>query len=300
MDLKELRKPARAQSMTNSLLILDGAMGTELTRRGLDTQLPLWSAKALFEAPEIVTQIHKDYVAAGATVLTANTFRTNSRALRKAHLESRARELTFQAVALARQAAKSGSYVKVAGSLAPVEDCYQPDLVPSQNELLVEHNEMARNLADAGCDLILVETMNTIREAVAGCSAAMDTGLPFWISFTLDQQNNLISGESLASAVQAVLPMSPQAVLVNCIPVAQVAEALTKLKFGLGDTALRFGAYGNVGHVDDKVGWTLTNAVSSSMYAEAAQGWREIGASIIGGCCGTSPDHIAELARFFR
>ncbi|MCW1967901.1 MAG: homocysteine S-methyltransferase family protein [Anaerolineae bacterium] len=281
------------------MIILDGAMGTELTRRGIDTHLPLWSAKALMDAPNVVAQIHADYVAAGAQVLTANTFRTNVRALGKANLAHRARELTFTAVALAQQAASAGNGVRVAGSLAPVEDCYSPDLVPSEAELDAEHGELARNLADAGCNFILVETMNTVREAVAGCKAALATGLPFWVSFTLDAQNNLISGERIAEAVQAVLPLRPQAVLVNCVPVAQIADALTKLRAGLGNTALPFGGYGNVGHVDDEVGWTLTHAVSPVAYAEAAHGWRELGASIIGGCCGTLPAHIAALAGRF-
>lgn len=281
------------------MIILDGAMGTELTRRGVDTHLPLWSAKALMDAPDVVTQIHADYVAAGAHVLTANTFRTNVRALGKANLAHRARDLTFAAVALARQAALAGNGVQVAGSLAPVEDCYSPDLVPSEAELDAEHGELARNLADAGCDFILVETMNTVREAVAGCKAALATGLPFWVSFTLDAQNNLISGERIAEAVQAILPLRPQAVLVNCVPVAQIADALTKLRAGLGNTALPFGGYGNVGHVDDEVGWTLTHAVSPAAYAEAAHGWHTLGASIIGGCCGTLPEHIAALAGRF-
>lgn len=282
-----------------NFLILDGAMGTELTRRGVDTHLPLWSAKALMDAPDVVAQIHADYVTAGAQVLTSNTFRTNVRALGKANLGHRARELTFTAVALARQAAQAGANVKVAGSLAPVEDCYSPDLVPSEAELDAEHGELARNLADAGCDFILVETMNTIREAVAGAKAAAAIGLPFWVSFTLDSQNNLVSGESISAAVQAILPLQPQAMLVNCIPVAQISGALGLLRAALDGSNIPFGAYGNVGHVDDEVGWTLTHAVSPAAYAEAAQDWQRLGASIIGGCCGTLPAHIAQLAKRF-
>ena len=282
-----------------NLIIFDGAMGTELTRRRVDTHLPLWSAKALIDAPDVVAQIHSDYVAAGAQVLTSNTFRTNVRALSKANLGHRARELTFTAVALARQAAQAGANVKVAGSLAPVEDCYSPNLVPSEAELDAEHGELACNLADAGCDFILVETMNTIREAVAGAKAAATTGLPFWVSFTLDVHNNLVSGESIDDAVRAILPLKPQAMLVNCIPVAQVSGALGLLRAALDGSNIPFGAYGNVGHVDDEVGWTLTHAVSPAAYAEAAQDWQNLGASIIGGCCGTLPAHIAQLSKRF-
>jgi S-methylmethionine-dependent homocysteine/selenocysteine methylase len=296
------------------LIILDGAMGTELTRRGINTTLPLWSARALMDAPEVVAQIHRDYLVAGAQVLTANTFRTNVRTMQRAGMADGGRELTHKAVQLARKvmgewglrpelvegleiAADSPipnpQSLLVAGSMAPVEDCYSPELVPSDDDLRAEHGALARNLADAGCDLILVETMNTIREAVIAAQSAARTGLPLWVSFTLNERNDLLSGETLADAVQAVLPYQPRAMLVNCIPVAQVAGALAKLRDA---TDLRIGAYGNVGHVDDAVGWTLTHAVSPAAYAEAAREWQALGATIIGGCCGTMPAHIAALA----
>ena len=233
-------------------IILDGAMGTELTRRGVDTTLPLWSAIALDVAPEVVEQIHLDYLNAGAQVITTNTFRTNVRALAKAGIAHRARELTFNAVDLARSAIEKvrkaeseivsaslpfslshSLHFSVAGSIAPVEDCYEPDLVPSEDELLAEHAVLARNLADAGVDLILVETMNTIREAVAAAGAAHATGKPLWVSFTLGANNRLLSGEMLQDAVNAVMPFAPQAMLVNCIPVAQITSALTTLKSGV-------------------------------------------------------------------
>ncbi len=275
---------------------LDGAMGTELTRRGVDTALPLWSAIALDSAPDTVRRIHADYADAGAEVLTANTFRTNLRALDKAGIAHRAGELTRRAVALAREAA--GGRARVAGSIAPVEDCYSPGLVPGEAELAREHGELAATLAAAGVDLILVETMNTVREAVAACRAARATGKPLWVSFTLAPDNTLLSGETLEAAVAGVTPFTPEAVLVNCIPVAQCESALARLKGALADAGqgqIAFGVYGNVGHVDDAVGWTLTDAVTPAAYAQAATRWRALGARIIGGCCGTTPAHIAAL-----
>ncbi|GIW82748.1 MAG: homocysteine S-methyltransferase [Gemmatales bacterium] len=296
----------RKEVATSRLLLLDGATGTELMRRGVDTGLPLWSAKALIEAPETVFAIHKDYVAAGAAIITANTFRTHRRSLAKAGLGFQARELTRLAVSLARQACEeSGAYV--AGSLAPLEDCYRPDLVPTDQELRQEHREMAHNLADAGVDLILVETMNTIREAVAAVSAANATGVPVVVSFVCKGATSpedhadwhsaaLFSGESLAEAVQAVAVGQPVAILLNCIPVRSVEPRLQSLA---SLTEKPIGAYANVGHVDEKIGWTLTNAVTPEEYAAAARKWYERGASIIGGCCGTTPEHIAALHRTF-
>ena len=274
--------------------LLDGALGTELTRRGCDTRLPLWSARALMDAPEIVRRIHADYAAAGAEVLTANTFRTNTRALARAGLPGQVDALTRVAVGLAREGAAGRA--RVAGSMAPVEDCYSPDLVPDDAALAREHTALANALAEAGCDLILVETMNMVREATIAAEAAARTGLPFWVSFTLGGDDRLLSGETLAEAVRAVLPLEPQAMLINCIPVAQVSSALRALRLAAGDDRLRIGAYANVGHVDDEVGWTLTDAVSPAAYATAAREWLALGASLIGGCCGTTPAHIAALS----
>jgi S-methylmethionine-dependent homocysteine/selenocysteine methylase len=293
---------SRAFEQPGELIVLDGAMGTELTRRGVDTSLPLWSAIALDSAPDIVRQIHADYIAAGAHVITTNTFRTNTRALAKAGIESRAAELTRRAVDLAHAAISESRTpgVRVAGSLAPVEDCYTPDLVPEPAALAREHGELARNLAAAGVDLFLVETMNTIREAEAAVAAAAAHGVdkPIWVSFTLAPDDMLLSGETLRDAVGAIARYEPEAVLVNCIPVAQIDGALTRLKAALASAGLdaRFGAYGNVGHVDDVVGWTLTHAVSPEDYAVQARGWRALGATIIGGCCGTGPAHVAAVA----
>ncbi len=283
-----------------AITILDGAMGTELDRRSMDTGLPLWSANALLAAPDVVKQIHLDYLRAGAHVITANTFRTNLRTLAQAGLAGRSRELTLLAVDLARQAvaefraAHPATHPLIAGSMAPVEDCYSPWLVPNDAELEAEHGELARHLADAGCDLLLIETMNTAREAAVAARAAAATGLPVWISFTLNPRNDLLGGDSLRDAVQAVLRVKPAALLVNCIPVAQTFEAVLALRHAVGSAPVRLGAYANAGHVEE-AGWSMTHGVTPEAYAQAAMSWLAAGASIVGGCCGTTPAHIAQL-----
>ncbi len=285
-------------------LILDGALGTELARRGVDTGLPLWSANALLSAPDTVRQIHSDYLCAGAQVITADTFRTNTRTLLRSGLHDRMRELSCRAVELAREAmtvlapphgASPGEPTWVAGSIAPVEDCYCPWLVPQdEGVLLAEHTELANLLAGAGCDLLLVETMNTAREAAAATRAAAQTGLPVWVSFVLGPDNRLLGGETLAEAARGVLAYGPQAVLVNCIPVAQAGAALSELRRAVGPE-VTIGAYANAGHVEAQ-GWTMEHGVSPAGYAGAAREWAAAGAGIIGGCCGTTPDHIRAVA----
>ena len=146
----------------------------------------MWSARALIEAPDVLHAIHADYIAAGADIITTNTFRTHRRTLARAGLGERTRELTQLAVQIAREAAQQADReVFVAGSMSPLEDCYSPQLVPPDDELWIEHAEMARDLAQAGCDVLLVETMNTIREAVIAARCAAATGLPVCVSFVV-------------------------------------------------------------------------------------------------------------------
>ena len=291
----ERLQPVRQSS---NVMILDGAMGTELARRGVDTGLPLWSASALLYAPDVVRQIHLDYLRAGSQIITTDTFRVNVRTLARAGLRQRMRELTFSAVELARQAvsATGRGDVRIAGSMAPVEDCYSPGLVSlDEGVLLSEHTALAQLLAEAGCDVLLLETMNTVREAAAAARAASQTGLPVWVSLMLGADNRLLSGESLGDAVASVMPYQPQAVLLNCLPVAQVAGALALLKDALhAHDAISLGVYANAGHVGAD-GWSMEGGVTPQEYADAAAAWRAAGATIIGGCCGTTPDHIGAV-----
>ncbi len=290
-------------------MLLDGATGTELQRRGVDTGLPLWSARALLEAPQVLRAIHTDYVAAGADILTTNTFRTHRRTLERAGLESRARELTQLAVQIAREAAcTTDQPVYLAGSMSPLEDCYSPQLVPSDDELRREHAEMARDLADAGCEVLLVETMNTIREAAIAAQCARETGLPVCVSFVVGPGGRppdqitaergisdrvlLLSGETIEEAVKAVQPIEPAVILINCVPLAYIDQALVELRAAHSGS---IGLYANVGHADEATGWTLTDDVLPEAYARHARRWLEQGARLIGGCCGTTPAHIAAL-----
>jgi S-methylmethionine-dependent homocysteine/selenocysteine methylase len=274
------------------LLLLDGATGTELNRRGVDTGLPLWSANALTTDTglNVLRQVHLDYLNAGADILTTNTFRTNRRVLAgKGHS---ARELTMRAVVTAHEAvAEFGNPAQVAGSLSTLEDCYFPDLVPSNDECLAEHSERIHHLVEGGVDLLLIETMNSIREAVIAAKIATRTGLPTWVCFVCDDQGRILSGESLAHAADLLLPLGVKALGVNCMPAHSLAKPLTELRSICGP-GFPLVAYGNIGHVDDEQGWINTDAVNPDSYFQHAQTWP---AQIIGGCCGSTPEHIRKL-----
>jgi S-methylmethionine-dependent homocysteine/selenocysteine methylase len=302
----------RTRLAAGQVLVLDGATGTELQRRGVDTALPLWSARALIEAPAVLRAIHAAYVAAGADIITTNTFRTHRRTLTRAGIGARARELTALAVQIAREAAQADRTVFVAGSMSPLEDCYAPHRVPPNADLQVEHAEMAQQLAEAGCDVLLVETMNTIREAVIAAQCATATGLPVCVSFVVgpggrppdqidpigqDEPLTLLSSESLAEAVAALRLIDPAVIMINCVPLAFCDRALAELRALCSGS---IGLYANVGHADDAVGWTLTDDVQPAAYAQHARRWCDQGAIIVGGCCGTTPEYITALSDMVR
>jgi len=277
-------------------LILDGATGTELNRRGVDTGLPLWSANALMNDRDarILQQIHEDYLRAGADIITTNTFRTHRRALAPSGNADRALELTRRAVDIVRAAiAKIPSDKErfVAGSISTLEDCYRPDLVPPDDELRAEHSERIHHLLECGVDLILIETINTIREAVIMEELATITSMPVVVSFVCDREGKILSGETLTDAASQLLPLGICAIGVNCGPTPNLAKPLAELQAACGKDFPLI-AYGNIGYADEKVGWVNTDLENPKAYCELASYWP---AKIVGGCCGTTPEHIAQL-----
>jgi S-methylmethionine-dependent homocysteine/selenocysteine methylase len=284
-----------AQLARKPLVMLDGAMGTELHRHGVDLSLPLWSANALIRAPHLVRNIHFWYLHAGADVITANTFRTNIRALDAAGLGARWEELNLKAVEFAfeaRERYRAARPVTVAASIAPVEDCYCPHLAPSDAALEDEHGRQAELLALMGAELLLAETMNSAREAAAAARACAATGREFAVSFVCDAEGALLSGEPLRDAVDAVRPHGPVAMLVNCVSARDMHVPLALL---LETAAMPAGCYANVGPpLAD--GMRMRHDVASGAHADAAARWAAMGARIIGGCCGTTPELLAHIA----
>ncbi len=278
-------------------VIFPGAMGTELQRRGYETALPLWSAAANLDAPDLVEQIHGDYFAAGADVAITNTFRTTPRAFRKVGRESEARGALGKSVSIALQSKKNaGREVFVGGSFAPLEDCYRPDLVPNEKELRDEHGLHAAWLAELGVDFLLPETINAGLEGQIMAEAASATGLPFVISFVVGSDARLLDGTPLAEAVEKTDLPGRAGVSLNCRPVDTVDEAFRKLSSAYEGV---IGLYPNgVGHAHDGLGWCFEDHDHEIQdFTASALEWKNAGAKIIGGCCGTTPAYIRALHR---
>lgn len=282
-------------------LVIDGATGTELERRGVDISLPLWSARALLEAPDVLLAVHRDYLAAGARAVTTATFRTHRRSLDKAGLGERAADLTRQAVAIARAACdERAAGGLVLGSVAPLEDCYRPDLAPPEAECRREHAEMIGTLVEAGVDLVLIETMNNLAEAAAAVEAARRLAPGRWIaSFCTrgDPPGVLLGGEPLRPLLDEL--HDARAVGCNCVAAPAMEAEVRFLRQAL-PPAVGVAAYANIGYADLDGNWVTTDAVAPPRYAEYARQWFAAGATIIGGCCGTTPATIQAVAEALK
>jgi homocysteine S-methyltransferase len=299
--LKELLETGRT-------IILDGAMGTELQARGLSVKLPLWSAGPLHTKPDTVRHIHIDYIDTGADIITANTFRTQKRTFEKANFSeggndfaATARQYTMDAVDLAKDAvmiAAEENEVLVAGCIAPLEDSYRPDLTPDTDVLCSEHYEHMKNLADAGVDIFIAETLTTIREISAVLNQMHRFELDCILSITPRNEKELFSGEPISEALSIINKYSPDILSVNCIHPSLVELVLTYIRTL---TDLPLGAYANIGDPNykgdpnHKEGDPLRKTVSPDEYLKYAQRWKSMGVRMIGGCCGTNPMYIRKL-----
>ena len=281
-------------------MLLDGAMGTEVQRRGVRTALPLWSASALMTHPEVIEQIHRDYIDAGADIITTNTFRTNRRALSLAHQGNKVGEYNRIACELAKVARESSSRkdVAIGGCIAPLEDCYEPDRVPDDAALAKEHAELANLLAKNGVDFIFAETMNCIREATAVLCAGKKIGLPVAVSFLCRDGEHILSGEKIIDAIDACAEFDPFVICANCRPLQTIDKCISTF---LENSTIPIGVYANgLGHPHDDQGWLFEGGDAVEEYIAHAKKWLEQGVQLIGGCCGTTPKYIALLSETLR
>lgn len=277
-------------------------MGNELLTRRSDLVSGLWSAQYLIDAPELVKEVHLEYINSGADLIITNTYSTIPSYLSKKNAEDKMPELIRLAGKLAREAVKdSKKKVMVAGSLPPLEESYRPDLVIEAGEAVPIYETLIKELTPY-VDIFICETMSSIEEMQHAMQALknLDNEKPVWISWSLkeDKKNQLRSGETIEDALNASAEIKPEAYLFNCTDPYAITEGIKELK---KLTQKPIGGYPNVFNVPD--GWTLDNDVQVSVrdlsiakFLEFAIEWRKLGATIIGGCCGIGPKFIKAVA----
>jgi S-methylmethionine-dependent homocysteine/selenocysteine methylase len=285
-----------ARLAAGGVVLLDGATGTELQRRGVPMHGGAWSATAVLTHPEVVRAVHGDHARAGADVITANTFAAGRLFLDRSGLGGRTSEINRLAVDLARQAAAAaGRPVAVAGSI----NLWDPP--PREAEVRASLVEQAGLLAEAGVDLLLLEMMERVEDGVLALEAARGTGLPVWMGCSVraaaDGSVALRGrGEPLAAALEAWLPLGAAAYLVMHSLPGEIAPALRVLGERWRGPS---GAYAHMGEFT-MPHWRWVDMKSPEEYADVAEGWVATGARIVGGCCGLGPEYTAALARRFR
>jgi homocysteine S-methyltransferase len=292
----------RSRFKKENIVIMDGGLGTEILRRGYNTSLPLWSAEILITNPQIVKEIHKDYINAGAEIIITDTFRTTRRSFYKKNIHGRkAKELTILACDLACQAikeTKSKNKVLIAGSVAPLEDCYSPESTPSEKDLEIEHLAYARDLKEGGVDFLLIETMITLRELRYALKAAQKINMPVAVSFCCNEKLQLLGGEKLKDIVLEIGKYKPLFIGVNCVS-REIAEKTVKYLHTLTKLPICVYAQGD-GIPNKDEGWKFYKDKNLDLYMDSARRWVRDGATIIGGCCGTTPLYIQNLTKEFK
>ena len=284
---------------------MDGATGSELQRRGVDLskgakrgELGVWSASANVDAPDVVRGVHEEYYSAGVDLVTSNSFWTSRPKLAVIGEEARWEEYTRAAGELAvsvRDSVSPCSYV--AGGIAPPG---------GDGDLRAEFEDQARVLADAGVDLMLPEYVASIEEAVISVEACATSGLPVFLGIChISDEGSMRSGESLTALAAALRGRPVDAVLLMCSTPEAISASLLWVEPKLRDAfECAVGAYANIGYrvnpdFDESSGlaWHVfkDEPYPPARYAEFAADWKEKGASIIGGCCATTPAHVEAI-----
>ena len=286
-------------------LLLDGGMGRELRFRGVDVPATIWSAGSLLTDPDVVRQIHIDYITAGADIITTNTYGVIRVDLAKIGIEGRFAELTTLACRLALEARDlAGKETAIAGSLPPLRGSFRPDLVGPIEEIEWLYAEQAKLMAPH-IDFFLCETMSSAVEGRAAARAACRTGKPVWVAWTLheDRSGNLRSGESISDALAALKGLPVSGFLANCCAPESVTDAVPRL---VTSGTEWIGGYANTftpipqdwtlgGEKETDGLLTLRSDLSPERYAAHVADWVAAGATVVGGCCGTRPAHTSTM-----
>ena len=293
-----------------NVTLLDAGMGKTLSMKGVDIPPTIWSANALIVAPEVVKEVHKENIAAGANIITTNSYGIIRGDLAKEGLEDKYLELNQIAGNLAEQSvADTNAQVLIAGSLPPQNGSYRPDRVLDEAIIRPLYEEQVEIL-NSYVDLFICETMSTIAEARTACEAALQSSRPVIVGLTLhDQQKSCLrSGESLADAIAILEKLDIAGIVANCCLPERISDAMPDLV----KASVNFkGGYANA-FTQVPSGWLLDGDketdgrlglredLSPARYSEFVHDWIDNGANFVGGCCGTTAQHTAAINNFLN
>ena len=288
--------------MTHQITLLDGGLGQELVKRSSAPPHPLWSTKVMIDEPHLVSEIHRDFCLAGAKVIVLNTYAVSRHRL-ETFAPEESLELTLEtALQVANTGIKDAAHadqVSIVASLPPLNASYDHTVAPYFESAYTQYRELV-SLQKDHVSAFLLETMSNIAEASAGSKAIRDEGVIGAVAFTVSDSDATLlrSGESLEKAIDAVMPYTPDAILINCSTPEMITEGLKIV----AKSGVRFGGYANgftsveklvPGSTVDLL--TQRKDLGPEEYLEFVKAWIDLGAEIIGGCCEIGPSHISAI-----
>lgn len=278
-------------------LIADGATGTNHQQSGLG--IGVAPEEWVYDRPEIVLALHRAFIEAGSDIILTDTFGATRLRLRDTPYADRAPQLNQQAAGLARKAAASGDGILVAGSMGPTGQLMEPLGELTHAAAVGTFAEQAGALTEGGVDLLVLETFFALEEALAAIEGVRQASpLPLVVSFSFDQGTKTMMGLSPTTVVQAIAPLGVAAIGANCgkslDAMEQVVGQMAALKSGIP-----LWVKPNAG-LPRMVGDVAQYDTSPETMAEYAARFIQAGAQIVGGCCGSSPEHIAAIASAVR
>ena len=296
--------PLKKRLDAREILILDGATGTELQRRGARMDPTAWSAPVVLQDPKLLTEVHADYIRAGADIVTANTFSASRMLLAPAGYGDKVQEIIRRSVDAAQQAqslAAAGRPVAVAGSIShmvPVTkgaNRTDPDRLPSDTEIGDSLEELAQTLLKSGVDLIILEMMNRPNRIKLALKAALATGLPVWFGMSArkGKDGRVVSFDSTVDApLESIFGLIPASGIdvAGCMHTGAeiILEVLKQLRTTFKGPLM---AYPDSGYFEMPE-WRFVDVIAPDRLEAFYLSWLAAGAQVIGGCCGLTVEHI--------
>jgi 5-methyltetrahydrofolate--homocysteine methyltransferase len=290
--MRAMRTSLAALLATNRVLLADGATGTNYFKAGLTSGEPpeFWTT----DRPDEVIKLHQQFVDAGADIILTNTFGCNPHRLKLHNAQDRAYELAKRAAELARQVADASDRpVVVAGSVGPTGELFEPMGALTHEAAVASFTAQIRGLLDGGADVAWIETMSSPEEVSAAAEAASTVGLPYVATYSFDTAGRTMMG-LLPQGVSDTFtsqPVAPLAIGANCgVGASDILVTLLHMK----DAPYAVVTKGNCG-VPHFEGTEAVYSGTPKLMADYATLAVDAGARIIGGCCGTTPEHLAAM-----
>jgi 5-methyltetrahydrofolate--homocysteine methyltransferase len=274
------------------VLVADGATGTNLIVRGLPSGLTAESW--VMEHPDRVIQLHQDFIRAGADIILTSTFSATSIRLRNSPLDGKSDLVNKKAFELAKMAV-GDSQVYIAGSLGPVGQLIKPYGPLNVDQVTTAYAEQASALTAAGADLLVIETQFDMNEVTAAIEGARQvSNLPLVVSLSYDRGKRTMMGVSPTQAAKQLEALPVDVIGINCgRSLEENFENLVELR-SLTSKPIWFKPNAGLPHLDS-LGKTVYDITPEAM-GTLVQSWLAAGAQIVGGCCGTTPDHLREIS----